>query len=154
MQKEHFINLVSERLQAITGCEIKVNQVAKNNGVVLNAIVIMREGKNTFPTIYLEQFYDDYNFGEPIEEIVERILRLEKEHQLSSELDVANILDFQKIKADLYYKIINYESNYERLKDIPHKKILDLAKVYYIEDRAHRMATSACLQMQLPDYHI
>ena len=133
MQKEQFINLVSERLQTITGCEIKVNQVAKNNGVVLNAIVIMREGLNTYPTIYMESFFDDYNFGEPIEEIVERILRLEKEHQLSSELDVANILDFQKIKADLYYKIINCESNYERLKDIPHKKILDLAKVYYIE---------------------
>ena len=31
------------------------------------------------------------------------------------------------------YKIINYESNSERLKDIPHKPILDVAKVYYVE---------------------
>lgn len=145
MQKEQFINLVSEQLQAVTGCEIKVNKVTKNNGVVLNAVIIMREDTNVYPSIYLESFYDDYNFGEPIEEIVERILRLEKEHQLSSELDVANILDFNKIKSDLYYKIINYESNYERLKDIPHKKVLDLAKVYYIEIQNEEIGTGTIL---------
>lgn len=145
MQKEQFINLVSERLQTITGCEIKVNQVAKNNGVVLNALVIMREGKNTFPTIYLEQFYDDYNFGEPIEEIVDRILQLEEEHQISSEFDVSNFLDFYKIKSNLYYRIINYDSNSERLKNIPYKKILDLAKVYYIEVENQEIGTGTIL---------
>ena len=145
MQKEQFINLVSERLQTITGCEIKVNQVAKNNGVVLNAIVIMREGKNTFPTIYLEQFYDDFNFGEPIEEIVDRILQLEEEHQISSEFDVSDFLDFYKIKSNLYYRIINYDSNSERLKNIPHKKILDLAKVYYLEVENEEIGTGTIL---------
>ena len=145
MQKEHFINLVSERLQTITGCEIKVNQVAKNNGVVLNALVIMREGKNTFPTIYLEQFYDDYNFGEPIEEIVDRILQLEEEHQISSKFDVSDFLDFYKIKSNLYYRIINYDSNSERLKNIPHKKILDLAKIYYLEVENEEIGTGTIL---------
>lgn len=38
MQKEQFINLVSERLKDVTGCEITIKPVTKNNGVKLTSL--------------------------------------------------------------------------------------------------------------------
>ena len=57
MQKENFFNFVSERLQDITGCEVKVNPVNKNNGVVLTGLVIMRGDRNIHPTIYFGRLF-------------------------------------------------------------------------------------------------
>lgn len=133
MQKENFINFVSERLQDITGCEVKVNPVNKNNGVVLTGLVIMRGDRNIHPTIYLEDYFEDFQAGRNIESIVVEILRIEKKHQSEVDFDIDCFTDFNRVKDNLYYKIINYESNSERLKDIPHKVILDFAKVYYVE---------------------
>ena len=145
MTKELFTNQLKERLEEITGCEVKIQPTVKNNGVKLTALIIMRKERNLQPTIYMESFYDAYNFGEPIEDIVDRILQLEKEHQLSCEFDVADFSDFNKIKTKLYYRIINYDANSERLKDIPHKKILDLAKVYYVEVENSEFGTGTIL---------
>lgn len=133
MQKENFINFVSERLQDITGCEVKVNPVNKNNGVVLTGLVIMRGDRNIHPTIYLDSYYEDYQAGRNIESIVKEILRTEEKYQSEVDFDITCFTDFNRVKDNVYYKIINYESNSERLKDIPHKPILDVAKVYYFE---------------------
>lgn len=81
----------------------------------------------------MEPFYEDYEFGESIEDIVDRILEIEKAHQVDLKYDITDFLNFNKVRASLYYKIINYKFDSERLKDIPHKKVLDFAKVYYIE---------------------
>lgn len=132
MQKEVFTNFVSERLQDITGCEVRVHEVSKNNGVMLTGLTIIRGNRNTYPTIYLDNYYEDYQAGRSIDCIIETILELEEEHGIADDFDVTCFTDFNKVKANLYYKIINLEANSERLQNIPHKSILDFAKVYYV----------------------
>ena len=78
MQKEQFINYVTKRLGEITGCEIAVNPVLKNNGIELTAVTIKRENKNIYPSIYMEPFYDVYKDGENIEVLITRMLELER----------------------------------------------------------------------------
>lgn len=133
MQKEQFINFLSERLQDITGYEVRVHEVPKNNGLVLTGLTIVRENRNAYPTIYLDNYYEDYQAGRDMESIVREIKRTDEKYQVADDFDVTCFTDFNKVKANLYYKIINFEANSERLQNIPHKPILDFAKVYYVE---------------------
>ena len=59
----------------------------------------------------MEPFYEDYEFGESIEDIVDRILEIEKAHQVDLKYDITDFLNFNKVRASLYYKIINYKFN-------------------------------------------
>ena len=41
--------------------------------------------------------------------------------------------DYNKLKSRIFYKIVNYEKNREILKQIPHRRILDMAMVFYYQ---------------------
>ena len=82
MQKESFVNYVSERLQDITGCEVRVHEVPKNNGLVLTGLTIVRENRNAYPTIYLDNYYEDYQAGRDMESIVREIKRTDENIKL------------------------------------------------------------------------
>lgn len=41
--------------------------------------------------------------------------------------------NYEKLKKHIFYKIVSYERNRELLKKIPHRKILDLAMVFYYQ---------------------
>ena len=132
MQKENFINLVSERLKDVTGCEITIKPVTKNNGVKLTSLTILRKDRNTHPTIYLEPYYERYENGEDFDNLIKMMLEFEENSRLNFEFDVSNFTDYEKVKDNIYYRIVNYEANLEMLESVPHTKFLDLAKVYYV----------------------
>ena len=46
----------------------------KNNGVVLDAVVLQGEKEQVLPTIYLEELYEIYEEGATLEQIAGRIL--------------------------------------------------------------------------------
>ena len=57
-----------------TGGRAKVSRVRKLNGVVLDGLTIMTTDSNISPTIYLNEFYDDFkNAPESDEEALEII---------------------------------------------------------------------------------
>ena len=42
---------------------ISIQQVSKNNGIVLDGLTIMENDCNISPTLYLNYYYDSYNHG-------------------------------------------------------------------------------------------
>lgn len=132
MQKEKFIKSVTSKLNEITGCEITIKPVTKNNGVKLTSLIILRKDRNTHPTIYLEPFYERYEKGEDFDNIIKMMLEFEENSKLNFDFDVSNFTDFEEVKDNIYYRIVNYEANLEMLESVPHTKFLDFAKVYYV----------------------
>ena len=132
MDKEMFIQHLKKQLQERAGCEIRQQTVTKNNGVKRTAFIIMREDKNVHPSIYIDNFYDLFLNGETYENIINKIMKFEQKEGLNTNFNVNDFLDYEKIKGNLYYRIINYHKNSKQLKNMPHKKYLDLAKVYYV----------------------
>ena len=132
MDKEMFIQHLKKQLQERTGCEIRQQTVTKNNGVKRTAFIIMREDKNVHPSIYIDNFYDLFLNGETYENIINKIMKFEQKEGLNTNFNVNDFLDYEKIKGNLYYRIINYHENITMLKNMPHKKYLDLARVYYV----------------------
>lgn len=110
--------------------KIEFQQMVKNNGVVLDGIVIHKKGETASPNIYLNDYYNDYQMGKPASLIMEEIAR--QYHQIKAENDIAyvNLSDFKKVRDSIVLRMVNYDKNRGLLKTCPHKRYLDLAIVF------------------------
>lgn len=112
--------------------EVSVRQVRKNNGVLLHGLIIKDEGTNITPTIYLEEFVEEVKAGVPIETIVECILEIYQKQKIAESLDVNALLQFERIKENIIFSLINTAKNQELLKDIPNIPYLDLSIIFKV----------------------
>ncbi|MBQ9550933.1 MAG: hypothetical protein IJU87_08980 [Lachnospiraceae bacterium] len=136
---EGFREEVIEELLEVCGNEFLVEKrdVMKNNGVTLSGISITGPGETVFPTIYLEALFDEYRKGKMnIKEIVNEILRIYTKEKNVCGVNMSYLTDFDSVREKLIYRLINAEKNESLLKDIPHRRFLDLAVIYtvYIDD--------------------
>ncbi len=145
MDKEMFTSQLKGRLEELTGCKVNSQTTSKNNGVKLESLVIMREGVNAAPTIYADIWWELYNAGEPFEDIVTKVLEWERKISIDRRIDFDFFLDFNKVKENLRFKVINTEKNKDLLNTIPHKDFMDLSKVYYVEVYTPEMGTGTIL---------
>lgn len=134
MEIKEFAEEVRERLTGkIEGIsEIEIKQVLKNNSVTLWALLFKDEKSNITPTIYLEPFYARYEEDTEMDDIVRMISNSYRESRINQQVDFAFFKDWETIKSRVAYRLINHGRNEELLKQIPHKEVLDLAKVYYV----------------------
>lgn len=128
--KEYVLEGIRERLGEDLDYEYK--SVTKNNGIVLDGLLIRDKNVCISPTVYVNDYYDSYVAGQELQEIIDKIEEIYKENTISEGFDAEKYCCFDNIKDHVLYKIINYEKNTELFKDIPYKKYLDLAIVYYI----------------------
>ena len=52
---------------------VELNEVTKSNDEAHVGLVIRKEGSNMSPNIYLEDYYSDFQSGDTMEEIIDRI---------------------------------------------------------------------------------
>lgn len=140
MSYETFCNQVQEKLQQYYGVEanVKLHCVQKVNGVLLHGITVMKEKKNVMPTLYLEHFYHQYMEGMPMHEVIHTFVKEYEKACICEEFDIGFFEDYEKVKAHLGYKLVNYEMNWQLLQEIPYKRYLDLAVICYcsiVDDR-------------------
>ena len=114
------------------GVRVTVQKVTKNNGTILTGITIMDKTSNLAPTIYLDSHYNDYNCGEPMSDICQRILKVYEENKVTDNFDVSMVTDFSRARNRICCKLINAERNAELLADAPHVIIEDLAVIFFI----------------------
>lgn len=133
MNYDDFICFVQKEVQQKVGKEVRVqlHQVPKNNGILLDGLTIVEENCKISPTIYLNDFYREYEDGKTGEEIAEEILEIYQESKVAVSVDTSFYRDFQKVKDQIVCKLINYEKNRELLDRIPYVPYLDLAIVFY-----------------------
>lgn len=124
-----FKNLVGNAVKSIDGVEsVEFREITKTNGVIKPAIIPCIKGSNLSPTFYLDDLYELYG-KKSIRAVIEFLeTTINNIPKLGSVEDLINI---DVLKQTLLPKLVNYEKNREKLKDIPHKRILDLAEVYY-----------------------
>ncbi len=136
--KEHVKEKVEE------GDKVTINHILKNNGMELDGLVIMERDSNMAPTIYINSYYDELRKGRSLDSIVDELFKIHRANKTGLKIDSELFNEYDNIKNSIVYKVINYEKNKKLLKGIPHKKILDLAVVYYclIEQNEGNNATA------------
>lgn len=122
-------NKVKENL--CSDVTVEIHSTVKNNGTIRTGLIFNQPGVNVSPTIYLEEFYDQYLQGESVNSLVQSIQEIYEKVKVKKSFPYNNILDYQKMKDRIVYKVIRRESNEELLREIPYENFLDLAIVFY-----------------------
>lgn len=134
MDYERFLEEVRFAVQEKLGDghEISVQKVTKNNGIVLDGLVISSKDKNFAPTIYLNSYYMCFTLGKPLPEILGEIIAGYEENKDIAFENMEKFLNFDSLKDKIVYKLVQKEWNRKLLEDIPSFGFLDLAVVFYL----------------------
>lgn len=112
--------------------EIRMNHVVKNNGVELEGIVILKKEESSAPTIYVNDYFTQYQASRSMDSIVEELLQIIAREQKKSKLSLTGEqLSYEYMKTRIIYRLVNYEKNRLELENIPHIRYLDLAITFH-----------------------
>lgn len=133
MNYAEFLDYIKSSISKILGKEknISITKVLKTNDIEYDALTILDLNSNISPTIYLNQYYEDYKNGKPLGNIVNDIYGLYEEHHNMLEFDIELFKNFNKIKKRIAYRIVNADKNKKLLENVPHIIKLDLAFIFY-----------------------
>ena len=106
-------------------------KVTKNNGVALTGIVARRENINSFPTIYIDDYYRKDVSEEEVQSIALKMAERLRLADLKQSIDLSDFTDFEKAKTRLSFKLINTGKNKALLADIPNRPFFNLSIVYF-----------------------
>ena len=132
MNDNTFGNEVKQEMEKLLGSEVRVElrRITKNNGIILEGLCILEKGSYVSPTIYLEDFYREYKDGMSLKEIAGRIYDIYEKRCRNIPFSLEYFLDFEKIKENIFCKLVNREMNQELLRDVPNVSFLDLSVVF------------------------
>ena len=158
MEYKEFVEYIKMNAGYIAGegGNITINHVIKNNGCEMDGLVIMEKGIDIAPTIYLDSFYELYTNGENIKNIIRQIEVIYEQNKNNVTFDVNILKHFDTIKDKIVYKVVNYRSNEKLLEQVPHKRILDLAVVFYclLDNEYGRSATALIYNNNLKNWNV
>lgn len=142
-----FAELVSRAVSEELGgaYQVKLQEVIKNNGIVLQGLIILGEDCNLSPTIYLNSFLEAFENDIPLMDIVARILDIYKREVPTNNVDLSFFRDFEKVKEGICYKVISKERNRQLLDRIPHIDFLDLSICFYYAYRSEELGDGSIL---------
>ena len=129
---------IADEVSRILGDEMVVElQEIKKINVSYDGITIRKQGESIAPTIYLNQYYSQFNDGREIADIAKEIIEVYKNNQpdkIVTIFDVKDFYDYDKIKSDIVIKVVNTKKNTDLLENIPNVSMqgLGLSVVFYL----------------------
>lgn len=137
MRFEQFTDAVVEKIreylpETFANASVELNTIVKNNDTRLTGLTIRSVEQNISPTIYLEQFFERYQDGEDMSDVLEQIADVRISHELNERFDTEQITDFARVKEMIVPKLVNKGWNEELLKNRVFSELGDLAITYQI----------------------
>lgn len=135
---------------------VELQRIIKNNGIVLDGMIIRKDTEDISPTIYLNSYFELYQMGKPLNVIFEEIILQYGSMYTNHHFEMDNLLVFSEVKNKIIVRLINYEKNRELLKTCPYKRFLDLAVTFrYVADRdCHGLASSLIVNEEFDEWGI
>ena len=141
--KKDIIQRVRERVSQ--DCTVEVNSVTKNNGVRLDSMMIRRPQAAVCPNIYLNPVYEEYLKGLSMDQAADVILSAWRRAGSALDLDPGQLISHDIIRGQVVYRLVNYERNLNLLEEVPHKRFLNLALIYYVMVYNEEMGSGAVM---------
>lgn len=134
MSYDSFVSLVTAGLKERLGKEyvIRVNQITKNNHLLLDGLSVSRSDSSVAPTVYLQDCYERYQNGVSAEKIIRDLVSLYQSCSSGPQLDPDLIARTDFALPRIAFKLIHRASNTELLKEVPYRPVLDLAVVCFL----------------------
>ena len=108
----------------------RILKVTKNNSLELDSLVLLKEGKNFAPNIYILPYYEAFLKGTSIKELADRLVCIY--HKSSAPITEENFtFKYEELKTSIIFRLVNYEKNKKLLEQVPHIRYLDLAVTFH-----------------------
>ncbi len=139
MDKYQFLQFVKDHIKeyldpSYADYNVKVNEVIKSNGLVLNGMTLHNEDKSSIsPTIYLDFYYDEYMKGADRNDIMRTIAENYARHDTVRGFDAQRILDLCSDRSKVYPDLVLTRRNKDLLADVPHREIMNLSVIYRVD---------------------
>lgn len=143
--EEKFLSFMPESYQDM---EVRVKSVNKINQKKDGLYLVRRDGeKNTFPTIYINDIYDDYlktgDLQGALQNAAEAMDRAFKEIPIPK-------MYISTAKDSIIFQLVNTAQNEEMLSKMPHREFQDLSIIYrWVADVADGGMASAAVNNYL-----
>lgn len=138
--KENVTDYLPERFEE---AEISIQQVVKNNDVVLDGLSIRNPDSNLSPNIYLNPLYEQYQKGRNLDELVSGIAdtyieNMEPIENRTFQVQIEDIKNHEVVKEEIFPRLVNLEKNTTRLQNVPYMQREDLAITYHVKVSGNR----------------
>lgn len=133
MTDTKFYNDITTAVQKHLGedwtAELLTN-VTKNNGTNRVAMVLYKNDDKIRPQIYLEKYYEDYQRGKELQEIVEEVLKMYKSAMKDiNPKNLERLEEWTNIKERLALRIVSKERNQKELYNLVYEEVCDLVAI-------------------------
>ena len=98
------------------GYFLTLRKVQKNNGLVLDGLCITKGCDTVAPSIYLNSFYEQYEKGVSLEQIVQDLLKVYRQNSYPPSLNQLVLSDYESLSSRIAFRLINTASNQSFLK--------------------------------------
>ena len=134
MNYQQFVTIVKNKLAQKLNEDIslQIHTALKNNSKERVGITITDKHINISPTIYLEEYFQQFKEGIPISHIVNSIINVYHEVKFEHNWNVQSVKDFELMQSKIVYKLILANKNELLLQSMPFVAYLDFAIVFYI----------------------
>ena len=111
--------------------KVSVAQVSKI-GMTYDSLTVRPEGQLASPAANLNAFFEDYENGQPFDEVMDRISDVIQTEAPEQMKNMSWLLDYDQAKDHLFIRVSNAEKNEELLDKAPHKIVDDLVITCHI----------------------
>lgn len=132
--KEQFVEDMKQKI-AERGIEAKVvTQEINKLNESYDGITVTPEDSNVGVTVSMNRFYEVMENGTDYNGVVEKAMDVvTKGIEERPTVDVNMLTDYEQMKDKLVMEIVSSETNAEKLVNVPHKEMEDMAVVYRFE---------------------
>ncbi len=132
--KDNVVENIKDYLpERFENADVTLQDVTKNNDRQLTGLIVRTEDSNITPTIYLEDFFRQYEEGADMDTLLQKIADIRVEHEAPEHLDANKLMDLDEVRDHITCKLLNADMNKEYLSNKPHRLEEDLAVVYYVD---------------------
>lgn len=127
-----FVSCIKSKIAERMGQEynIRIIKVIKNNSLELESLVVLREGRNFAPNIYLNAYYESYLAGTPMAEVIERICMI-YEHCAVPIVQEDFDYTLELMRPYIFFRLVSLDRNKKLLTQVPYVQYLDLAVTFH-----------------------
>ena len=138
--------------------DVTIQKVEKLQGESYVGLSVRPEGKNAAVTMNLHELHDQVveNPKRLAAVMSEFLSSLDKALEQIPQVDVKQFTEYENVKGNLMMQVIPVEPNMEKLEQLPHKTIEDIAVVYRIDvsDSRHHNASVLVTNQMLEKFGI
>lgn len=140
------MNLVEVLPDDLKDAHIVINEVVKNNGLLLHGLTVTPKGRNIAPNVYLEGYFKQYEEGKELEDVMNMIVKTVVSNiEVPEEFGTIakDYMNFEFVKDKIVMVAVNAERNANLLDQVPHQNREDLALIYKVllESNSEGMAS-------------